>query len=207
VRAALALARREIVRFLRQPSRVMGAVAPPLLMWLLIGSGFRSSFRAPGDGGYVAYFFPGTVVLVILFASIFATISVIEDRREGFLQAVLVAPVAPYEVALGKVLGGLWEFPGGKVEAGETDEAALAREVRERVGVDVAVKRAMAQRTHTYDGYTVDLTLYEATIGEGQEPQAVRVAECRWVASSEFERYPFPAADQATTDLLLGIKR
>jgi 8-oxo-dGTP diphosphatase len=105
------------------------------------------------------------------------------------------------------VLGGLWEFPGGKVEPGETDEAALAREVRERVGVDVQVRRAMAQRTHTYDGYTVDLTLFEATIAEDQQPTAVRVAECRWVASSEFERYPFPAADQATTDLLLGIKR
>lgn len=106
--AALTLARREIVRFLRQPSRVVGAIAPPLLMWLLIGSGFRGSFRAPGEaaGGYVAYFYPGTVVLVILFASIFATISVIEDRREGFLQAVLVAPVAPHQIVLGKVLGG-----------------------------------------------------------------------------------------------------
>ena len=102
-----ALAKREVVRFLRQPSRVVGAVAPPLLVWLLIGSGFGASFRAPGsDASPIVYFYPGIVVLVVLFASIFATISVIEDRREGFLQSVLVAPVAPHEIALGKVLGG-----------------------------------------------------------------------------------------------------
>ena len=102
MRAALALARREIVRFLRQKSRVVGAVAPPLVMWILVGSGFRGSFRENS----FSYFFPGTVVLVVLFAAIFATISVIEDRREGFLQGVLVSPVAPASIALGKVLGG-----------------------------------------------------------------------------------------------------
>ena len=100
--AGLALARREIVRFLRQRSRVVGAVAPPLVMWLLVGSGFRGSFRGDSFG----WFYPGTVVLVVLFAAIFATISVIEDRREGFLQGVLVAPVAPASIAFGKVLGG-----------------------------------------------------------------------------------------------------
>jgi ABC-2 type transport system permease protein len=100
--AALALARREIVRFFRQKSRVVGAVAPPILMWLLVGSGFKGSFRGDSFG----YFFPGTVVLVVLFAAIFATISVIEDRREGFLQGVLVAPVAPASIAFGKILGG-----------------------------------------------------------------------------------------------------
>lgn len=100
--AALALAHREIVRFLRQRSRVVGAVAPPLVMWVLVGSGFRGSFRENSFG----YFFPGTVVLVVLFASIFATISVIEDRREGFLQGVLVSPVPPSSIALGKILGG-----------------------------------------------------------------------------------------------------
>lgn len=100
--AALALARREIVRFLRQRSRIVGAVAPPLVMWVLVGSGFRGTLREDSFG----YFFPGTVVLVVLFAAIFATISVIEDRREGFLQGVLVSPVAPYSIALGKVAGG-----------------------------------------------------------------------------------------------------
>ena len=86
---------------------MIGAVAPPLLVWVLVGSGFGASFHAPGDtASPIVYFYPGIVVLVVLFASIFATISVIEDRREGFLQSVLVAPVAPAEIALGKVLGG-----------------------------------------------------------------------------------------------------
>lgn len=104
--AALALARREVVRFLRQPSRIVGAFAPPLLAWLLLGAGFGSSFRAPGGAAYLSWFFPGTIVLVVLFAAIFSTISVIEDRREGFLQAVVVAPVSPFSVAFGKIAGG-----------------------------------------------------------------------------------------------------
>jgi 8-oxo-dGTP diphosphatase len=105
------------------------------------------------------------------------------------------------------VLPGLWEFPGGKVEPGESDEHALRRELRERVGVDVEVKGRMAHRLHRYDGYSVELNLYQTNILAGQEPQALRVNDVRWVASSEFENYPFPAADQATMDLLLGFKR
>jgi len=105
------------------------------------------------------------------------------------------------------VLPGLWEFPGGRVEGEETDAQALKREVRERVGVEVDVGTCIGRRTHDYDGYSVDLALYQATITGGAEPRAVRVADCRWVASSDFEKYRFPAADQATMDLLLGIKR
>jgi 8-oxo-dGTP diphosphatase len=105
------------------------------------------------------------------------------------------------------VLAGLWEFPGGRVEEGETDAQALKREVRERVGVEIDVGACIGRRTHDYDGYSVDLALYQATIRDDAEPRAVRVADCRWVASSDFEKYRFPAADQATMDLLLGIKR
>jgi 8-oxo-dGTP diphosphatase len=105
------------------------------------------------------------------------------------------------------VLGGLWEFPGGKVEVGESEEDALRREIRERVGVDVEVGACIARRSHQYDGYSVDLTLYQASLDETVEPQPVRVADCRWVKSAEFEIYRFPAADQATMDLLLGFKR
>jgi 8-oxo-dGTP diphosphatase len=104
------------------------------------------------------------------------------------------------------VLAGLWEFPGGRVEGGESDEEALRREVRERLGVDVKVAARMAHRTHHYHGYSVELNLYQAELPPEAEPQALRVAEFRWVASNEFDKYPFPAADQATTDLLLGIK-
>ena len=110
--AVLTLWQREIVRFYRQPSRVAGALAPPVLFWLLIGSGLAPSFRPAGAagasaaGGYLAYFFPGVVILILLFTAIFSEISIIEDRREGFLQGVLVAPVPRASVVLGKVLGG-----------------------------------------------------------------------------------------------------
>ncbi len=105
------------------------------------------------------------------------------------------------------VLPGLWEFPGGRVEANETDADALAREVRERVDVDIAVGACIGKRTHRYMGYQVELSLYQATLPENATPRAARVADCRWVASDEFEKYPFPAADQASMDLLLGIRR
>ena len=104
-------------------------------------------------------------------------------------------------------MAGLWEFPGGRVEEGETDAAALGREIQERVGVEVAVNQRMAHRIHTYQGYSVDLNLYQAEILGQAEPRPMRVADARWVASRDFEQYPFPAADQATTDLLLGFRR
>ncbi len=97
---------RELVRFYRQRSRVVGTVGTPLLFWLLIGLGFGSSFRGPAPMNYLEYFFPGTVLLVVLFTSIFSNMSVIEDRHEGFLLSVLVAPVSRAAVVLGKVLGG-----------------------------------------------------------------------------------------------------
>ena len=106
---ALSLARREWVRFLRQRHRVIGALATPVVFWLLIGGGMGRSFRAdglPGGGNYIQYFFPGTVLMILLFTAIFSTISIIEDRREGFLQSVLVAPVPRLAIVLGKVLGG-----------------------------------------------------------------------------------------------------
>ena len=107
---ALSLCRRELVRFLRQRHRIVGALATPVVFWLLIGAGMGRSFQAPGaapsTGGYMAYFFPGTVVMILLFTAIFSTISIIEDRREGFLQSVLVAPISPMVIVLGKVLGG-----------------------------------------------------------------------------------------------------
>lgn len=106
---ALALWRRDMVRFLRQKNRIIGALGAPLVFWILIGSGVGPGFRLPGwpeDMTYLAYFFPGTVVLILLFTAVFSTIPLIEDRREGFLQGVLVAPVAPEAIVLGKLLGG-----------------------------------------------------------------------------------------------------
>lgn len=98
--AALTLAERELVRFFRQKNRVFGGLGQPIIFWLLFSEGLR-----PNDLGY-AHFFPGTVAMILLFTAIFATISVIEDRREGFLQSVLVSPAPRWAVVLGKVLGG-----------------------------------------------------------------------------------------------------
>ncbi len=100
---------RDIVRFYRQRSRIVGALATPLLFWLLLGSGFSGSFRAGGaesSVGYATFFYPGVMVMIVLFTAIFSTISVIEDRREGFLQAVLVAPISRGAIVAGKILGG-----------------------------------------------------------------------------------------------------
>ncbi len=100
---------RDVIRFLRQRNRIIGALATPLVFWLLVGSGFGPSFHSSGASTsetYLAYFFPGTIVLIMLFTAIFSTISVIEDRREGFLQGALVAPLSPATIPLGKFLGG-----------------------------------------------------------------------------------------------------
>jgi len=94
------LSQRELVRFFRQRNRVFGALGQPIIFWLLFGAGLRTN-----DLDY-KHFFPGTLVMILLFTAIFATISIIEDRREGFLQGVLVAPIPRWAMMLGKVLGG-----------------------------------------------------------------------------------------------------
>jgi ABC-2 type transport system permease protein len=103
------LVERELVRFFRQRNRLVGALGQPLIFWILFGAGLRSSFRPESAGSgvsYEEYFFPGVVIMILLFTAIFATISIIEDRREGFLQEVLIAPLPRQHVVLGKVLGG-----------------------------------------------------------------------------------------------------
>lgn len=106
LRAAWMLARREWTRFFRQRNRVTAAVLQPLLFWMLFGTGLSGSFQSAGGESFSQFFLPGTVALIVLFTAIFATISVIEDRREGFMQSVLVSPVGRLPVLLGKVLGG-----------------------------------------------------------------------------------------------------
>lgn len=108
--AIWALASRELVRFFRQRTRVIGALGQPVLFWILFGAGLRGSFKppdwAPREMTYQEYFFPGVAVLIVLFTAIFSTISIIEDRREGFLQGVLVAPISRLAIVLGKLCGG-----------------------------------------------------------------------------------------------------
>lgn len=107
--AVYTLWERELVRFYRQPSRVVGALGTPLIFWILIGSGFGTSFHASSaaeNQNYLVYFFPGTILLILLFTTIFSTFSLIQDRQEGFLQSVLVAPVPRSAIVLGKIMGG-----------------------------------------------------------------------------------------------------
>ncbi|WP_442507744.1 ABC transporter permease [Novipirellula sp. SH528] len=104
--AAWMLARREWTRFFRQRNRVSAAIVQPLLFWMLFGTGLRGAFTVAGDQNFMEFFLPGTVGLIVLFTAIFATISVIEDRREGFMQSVLVSPVGRWPVLMGKVIGG-----------------------------------------------------------------------------------------------------
>jgi daunorubicin resistance ABC transporter membrane protein len=104
--AVRVLWRRDLVRFFRQPSRLVGALVQPVLFWVIIGSGMAATFRMPGSSeGYLRYFFPGVVLMVVVFAAIFTTLSVIEDRHAGFLQAVLAGPASRPAVVVGKVLG------------------------------------------------------------------------------------------------------
>ena len=95
---------REVRGFYRQRSRIVGSLSTPLLFWFVLGSGFGSSLLSD-QGGYLQFFFPGMLALAVLFTSIFANMSLIEDRREGFLLGVLVAPVSRLSLVLGKVSG------------------------------------------------------------------------------------------------------
>lgn len=106
--ATWSLVWREVVRFLRQRSRIIGAFGTPIIFWLLIGSGVGHSFRAPNGsvGNYLNYFFAGAMLMIVLFTAIFSTISIIEDRKAGFLQGVIVSPAPILALVLGKVFGG-----------------------------------------------------------------------------------------------------
>lgn len=109
-RAVWTLTRREIVRFLRQRSRLIGALATPVMFWVLFGAGLHESFQAPGwaagEMSYREFFLPGIAALIVLFTAIFSAMSIIEDRHEGFLQGVLVSPASRSALVLGKVSGG-----------------------------------------------------------------------------------------------------
>ncbi|VAX42831.1 hypothetical protein MNBD_PLANCTO03-289 [hydrothermal vent metagenome] len=111
--STLVLTRRELVRITRQPSRLIASIATPLIIWLLLGSGFADSFRPPTATtpdtaetlGYGAYLLPGMLTMTVLFSSIFGAMSLIEDRHEGFLQSVLVSPAPRWSIAASKLLG------------------------------------------------------------------------------------------------------
>ncbi|MCZ7587016.1 MAG: ABC transporter permease [Deltaproteobacteria bacterium] len=98
---------RDMLRLKKERSRWLGVLLQPLLFWFVIGSGMGGVFQMPGAGGvsYLEFFYPGVLVMVVLFTTIFATISVVEDRQMGFLQAVVVAPGSRASMVLGKIAG------------------------------------------------------------------------------------------------------
>ena len=94
------------------------------------------------------------------------------------------------------VLPLLWEFPGGRVEPDEDEVAALRREVRGRIGVDVIVGAKLGEHLHEYTTYRVELTMYACKLPDEARPYPATVADLRWVTSREFLDYDFPPADE-----------
>ncbi len=101
------------------------------------------------------------------------------------------------------VLPLLWEFPGGKVGEGETDEEALIRGVLLRLGVAPEVGEQLMGVTHSCDRYQVTLAVYRCSLG-GSEPALAKLAAMAWVTPEQMGDYPFPGADQQTVDALLS---
>ena len=109
--AIYSLWKREIVRFVRDRSRVFSSLGQPIVFWILFAAALKNvTFSAPDAGlaeDYGEFFFVGALTMIVLFTSIFSTITVIEDRMQGFLQGVLVSPVPRYAIALSKIFGGV----------------------------------------------------------------------------------------------------
>ena len=103
------------------------------------------------------------------------------------------------------VLPLLWEFPGGRVEEGETQTTALIRELSGRIGVTVLVGDRISENVHQYDAYDVRISLYTCQIPGNCCPTAVGVQQVRWVPTSELGDYEFPPADQETMSRLLNL--
>jgi len=98
----------------------------------------------------------------------------------------------------------LWEFPGGRVEPGETDEGALARELEEEMDISVRVGQRVIHVEHTYASYDIDFCVYRCEIRAGAIKNT-RVHDHRWVRPEDLDQYEFPAADEKTVAKLLGL--
>lgn len=132
-----------------------------------------------------------------------------EPRRTIRVVAAVVGHEGKYLITQRRpnaVLPLLWEFPGGRVEPGESDTEALRREMEERLGIDVSVGDLISYVTHPYEHYTVDLFLYDCTPVRGSgTPTCRNVHAFRWVTSDEFDQFPFTPADEASMTKLLGV--
>lgn len=112
LRAIYMIWRRDLIRFWRDRTRVIGALVQPLLFLVILGTGLSSALRGASGGGlhggldYTTFIYPGIIGMAVLFTSIFSGMSIIWDREFGFLKEVLVAPIDRSAVAIGKTLGG-----------------------------------------------------------------------------------------------------
>jgi ABC-2 type transport system permease protein len=113
MRPMLVIIHRDLLRFVRQPARIAAAVGTPVLIWVLFASGWSGMFSGgdatptSGDGvaTFAAFLLPGMMTLVVMFAAIFSSISIIEDRHQGWLAAVLISPAPRWQVLAGKAIG------------------------------------------------------------------------------------------------------
>ncbi|CCI38858.1 8-oxo-dGTP diphosphatase MutT [Microcystis aeruginosa] len=93
------------------------------------------------------------------------------------------------------LLGGFWEFPGGKIEGNETVQECIKREILEEIGIDIAIDSHLITIDHTYSHFRVNLQVYNCRYLSG-EARAIECEEIRWVTIEELDNYTFPAANQ-----------
>ncbi|RCJ42247.1 DNA mismatch repair protein MutT [Nostoc minutum NIES-26] len=104
------------------------------------------------------------------------------------------------------VMGGLWEFPGGKIEPGETVEECIQREIYEELGIEIEVREHLITIDHTYTHLRVTLTVHQCCLLTGI-PQPLECDEIRWVNLDELEEFAFPQANSQIISALKGSRR
>ena len=127
------------------------------------------------------------------------------DKPSIRVAAALIEEGGQYLVARrkeGTHLGGLWEFPGGKCEEGETCESCVSREVLEELGIEITPPRFFLTHCHEYPEKIVELHFYTCSIHQG-EPRPLGCAEFNWVKPEDFPNYEFPPADLPVLNQLL----
>lgn len=97
---------RQVKKYFRSRSRIIGSLGQPLLFLLAFGFGFSSIYRKAGEGNYLQFLAPGIILMSVLFTAVFSGIDIIWDRQFGFLKETMVAPVSRLEIMLGKTFGG-----------------------------------------------------------------------------------------------------